>query len=103
MILIREEIREELNEIYMYYDNGIVESRPLNPPIEPEKPHFGDNSDLKYLESKLLEQDKKVFKLESENADLVLDAAIKDMKIQTLESDMADMMLEILMINGGLK
>ena len=61
------------------------------------------DEDIKYIENKLREQDKKVFKLESENADLVLDAAIKDAKISVLERDIADMMIELIMIQGGMK
>lgn len=36
--------------------------------------------------------------LEDENADLLLDAAIKDSKIEMLENDLADVMMEIAMI-----
>ncbi|MGL5713676.1 MAG: hypothetical protein ACRCXT_24050 [Paraclostridium sp.] len=37
----------------------------------------------------------KIFNLEKENADLLLDSAVKDIKIETLENDVADIILEI--------
>lgn len=40
--------------------------------------------------------------LENENADLLMDSAIKDFKIETLESDIADIMIEIASL-GGIK
>lgn len=40
----------------------------------------------------------KISILEAENADLLLDSAIKDMKIKTLENDLADLTLEIAMM-----
>lgn len=40
----------------------------------------------------------KISILESENADLLLDRAIKDSKISTLENDLADLTLEIAMM-----
>lgn len=42
----------------------------------------------------------KISILEAENADLLLDSAIKDSKIQTLENDLADLTLEIAMMGG---
>lgn len=66
---------------------------------------------LEYLitQENQIEQDKitheqlieKTNVLEKENADLLLDAAIKDSKLAALESDMADMMMELIMIQGG--
>lgn len=41
----------------------------------------------------------KVNVLEKENADLLLDSALKDSKIETLQSDIADIMKE--MAKGG--
>lgn len=41
--------------------------------------------------------------LESENADLLIDSAIKDSRIKLLESDIADMMLEIALVRGVVK
>lgn len=87
------------------YDNGIVESYEYieaseEPPIEEVIPPTINNEDLKYLEYKLKEQDKKIFNLENENADLLLDAAIKDSKIEMLENDLADVMMEIAMLGG---
>ena len=46
----------------------------------------------------LEEATKKISILEVENADLLLDSAIKDSKIQTLENDLADLTLEIAMM-----
>lgn len=37
-------------------------------------------------------------KLEKENADLLLDSAMKDYKISILESDLADLTLEVAML-----
>ncbi len=48
----------------------------------------------------LEEATKKISILEAENADLLLDSAIKDSKIQTLENDLADLTLEIAMMGG---
>ena len=39
--------------------------------------------------------------LESENADLLLDNAMKDLRLETLENDLADLTLEIAMIGGN--
>ena len=36
--------------------------------------------------------------LEAENADLLIDSAMKDLKIETLENDLADLTLEIAMM-----
>lgn len=44
------------------------------------------------------EQENKISILEAENADLLLDSAIKDSKISTLENDLADLTLEIAMM-----
>lgn len=44
------------------------------------------------------EMENKISILESENADLLLDSAIKDSKISTLENDLADLTLEIAMM-----
>lgn len=44
------------------------------------------------------EQGSKISILEAENADLLLDSAIKDSKISTLENDLADLTLEIAMM-----
>ena len=108
-IIKTENISEFITIIY-YSDGSIVkidttprelEIIPPEPPIQPEKPPLVDNSDLKYLEKKLIEQDKGIFKLKSENADVLLDLAVKDAKLVTLENDMSDMMLEIIM--GGMR
>ena len=40
----------------------------------------------------------KISILEAENADLLLDSAMKDLKIETLENDLADLTLEIAMM-----
>ena len=42
----------------------------------------------------------KISILEAENADLLLDSAIKDSKISTIEKDLADLTLEVVM--GGI-
>lgn len=60
-------------------------------------------TDVKPLEKPLIdevvkEQGEKISILEAENADLLLDSAIKDSKIQTLENDLADLTLEIAMM-----
>lgn len=47
---------------------------------------------------KIDESRKKISILEAENADLLLDSAIKDSKISTLENDLADLTLEIAMM-----
>ena len=39
--------------------------------------------------------------LEQENADLLLDSALKDSKIEQLENDLSDLMLEIATIGGN--
>ena len=44
------------------------------------------------------EMENKISILEAENADLLLDSAIKDSKISTLENDLADLTLEIAMM-----
>lgn len=50
------------------------------------------------LEDIVKEQGYKISSLESENADLLLDSAIKDSKISILENDLADLTLEIAMM-----
>lgn len=56
------------------------------------------------LEHKPTEVEKRIEILEGENADLLIDSAVKDSKIQMLENDLADIMLEIASMNsGGLK
>lgn len=52
--------------------------------------------DIPKSETEIL--DEKISILEAENADLLLDSAIKDSKIQTLENDLADLTLEIAMM-----
>lgn len=47
-------------------------------------------------ENEILEN--KISILEAENADLLLDSAMKDLKIETLENDLADLTLEIAMM-----
>lgn len=42
----------------------------------------------------------KISILEAENAELLLDSAMKDLKLQTIENDLADLTLEIAM--GGM-
>lgn len=42
----------------------------------------------------------KISILEAENADLLLDSAIKDMKLKSIEKDLADLTLEVVM--GGM-
>lgn len=112
MILIKSEILNGI--VYNTYDNGIVESYeyiepseepPIEePPIEevipPDIPPTISDDDLKYLEYKLKEQDKKIFNLENENADLLLDAAIKDIEIESLKNDIGDLMLEVALMGG---
>lgn len=44
--------------------------------------------------------DNKIAILEAENADLLLDSAIKDMKLKSIEKDLADLTLEVVM--GGM-
>ena len=56
---------------------------------------FSDTPTLEILQQK---QGNKISILESENADLLLDSAIKDSKISTLENDLADLTLEIAMM-----
>ena len=46
----------------------------------------------------LEQQAKKISILEAENADLLIDSAMKDLKIETLENDLADLTLEIAMM-----
>ena len=107
MILIKSEIIDGI--VYDTYDNGIVESYKYiesneEPPIEeiipPDIPPTIGDENLKYLEYKLKEQDKKIFNLENENADLLLDAAIKDIEIENLKNDIGDLMLEVALMGG---
>ena len=107
-IIKTENISEFITIIY-YSDGSIVkidttprelEIIPPEPPIQPEKPPLVDNSDLKYLEKKLIEQDKGIFKLKSENADVLLDLATKDAEILALKTDISDVMMEIVMMGG---
>lgn len=103
MILIKSEIIDGI--VNDTYDNGIVESYEYiepseEPPIEEVIPPEVNNEDLKYLEYKLKEQDKKIFNLENENADLLLDAAIKDIEIENLKNDIGDLMLEVALMGG---
>lgn len=44
---------------------------------------------------------KKIKNFEQENADLLLDSALKDSKIEQLENDLSDLMLEIATIGGN--
>ena len=44
------------------------------------------------------EVENKISILEAENADLLIDSAMKDLKIETLENDLADLTLEIAMM-----
>lgn len=53
------------------------------------------------LEDVVKEQGDKISILESENADLLLDNAMKDLRLETLENDLADLTLEIAMIGGN--
>lgn len=46
----------------------------------------------------VIELQNKISILEAENADLLLDSAMKDLKIETLENDLADLTLEIAMM-----
>ena len=55
-------------------------------------------SDTPTIEIMQQEQGNKISILEAENADLLLDSAIKDSKISTLENDLADLTLEIAMM-----
>ncbi len=55
-------------------------------------------SDKKYI-SISDEYENKIYILEAENADLLLDSAIKDMKLKSIEKDLADLTLEVVM--GG--
>ncbi len=52
------------------------------------------------IQLELLRTKEKISLLESENADLLLDAALKDSKIEMLENDLADIMLEIANLGG---
>ncbi len=52
------------------------------------------------IQLELLRTKEKISLLESENADLLLDAALKDSKIEMLENDLADVMMEIAMLGG---
>lgn len=45
-------------------------------------------------------QEGKISLLEQENAEILLDSAVKDIKIQTIEKDLADLTLEVVM--GGM-
>ena len=56
---------------------------------------FSDSPPIEVLQK---EQGEKISILEAENADLLLDSAIKDSKISTLENDLADLTLEIAMM-----
>ena len=53
---------------------------------------------LRIREEERLQAEKEQVILEAENADLLLDSAIKDSKISTLENDLADLTLEIAMM-----
>lgn len=66
-----------------------------------------DISDLIYFKEIIVQHEpneieKRVDVLENENADLLIDAAVKDSKINLLENDLADLMIEIASM-GGLK
>lgn len=52
---------------------------------------FSSETEMQVLQNK-------ISILEAENADLLLDSAIKDSKISTLENDLADLTLEIAMM-----
>lgn len=56
-------------------------------------------SDKKYVTA-TKELEYKISILEAENADLLLDSAIKDMKLKSIEKDLADLTLEVVM--GGM-
>lgn len=51
-----------------------------------------------YVKNLDISVEDKISILEAENADLLLDSAIKDSKISTLENDLADLTLEIAMM-----
>lgn len=57
-------------------------------------------SDTPTIEILIQEQANKISILEAENAELLLDSAMKDLKINTIENDLADLTLEIAM--GGM-
>ena len=61
--------------------------------VETQEPIFGD---IPATEIEIMQG--KISILEAENADLLLDSAIKDSKISTLENDLADLTLEIAMM-----
>lgn len=66
-----------------------------------------DNTFYRYNETQYTKEEyekvvlnNKISMIEQENADLLLDSAIKDMKIQTIEKDLADLILEVVI--GGM-
>lgn len=71
------------NPALTYKENAIKHIEELNAPSEP-------NVDI----------EEKISILEAENAELLLDSAMKDLKLQTIENDLADLTLEIAM--GGM-
>lgn len=52
---------------------------------------FSSETEMQVLQNK-------ISILEAENADLLIDSAMKDLKIETLENDLADLTLEIAMM-----
>lgn len=75
------------------------------------KKEIFDSEDIKYFDIAIREIEEnieihlteRVETLETENADLLMDSAIKDSKIKLLENDIADMMLELALMKGGTK
>ncbi|WP_195940969.1 hypothetical protein [Romboutsia sp. 1001713B170131_170501_G6] len=61
-------------------------------------PSMPDNSSNLTWEN---EVNNKLSALEEENADLLLDNAMKDLRLETLENDLADLTLEIAMMGGN--
>ena len=60
---------------------------------------FSDTIPEPPLEELVNKNKNKISILEAENADLLLDSAIKDMKLKSIEKDLADLTLEVVM--GG--
>ena len=113
-ILEKDYIKKILNredEIVLYGDDVITEQilsgssiryecrLSQDTPIGVAMQKFCELKQQQEIETLSLEEaTKKISILEVENADLLLDSAIKDSKIQTLENDLADLTLEIAMM-----
>lgn len=100
-----EEDSKKIRDICDVSANGYIEVQ-LNTPL-PSNICGGcykwENDSVIYVEAwdiNLKQLEDKISILETENADLLLDSAIKDIKIQTIEKDLADLTLEVVM--GGM-